>query len=108
MSADPTQIHQPPAGQPDQPAPSRLGWTVPVVCAVITALGAAYTTYSNHRTQSDIEALKANSEQQVAKIKADTERDIKQAELRAQENILRMQSQLAAYNDLRAKIAADE
>jgi hypothetical protein len=96
-SAEPTQTHADPKN-----------WATPVFCALITTLGVIFTAYSTHVTQSEIEVLKAKSEEQVVKIKSDTEYQIKQAELRSQENILRLTNQLDTEKDQRAKITAAE
>lgn len=83
-------------------------WAVPIICALIAAGGAVFSGYSNHKTQSDIEILKTNSEQQVTKIKTDTQREIAQSEFRSQENIVRLNGQLEAEKDLRAQTATNE
>ncbi|MCS3511249.1 hypothetical protein [Pseudomonas grimontii] len=109
MQNNSTQTNIPDAtAQHTQSAPFVKGWAIPVICTLITAAGAAYTAYSNHKTQSDIETLKVNSERDVIKIKTDTEWEIKQAELRSQENIIRLKNQLEAEKELRVKIAANE
>lgn len=84
------------------------GWAIPIFLSLITAAGAVYTAYSNHKTQTDIETLKANSERQITMIKMDTEKEIKLAELRSQENIIRLKNQLDAEKELRAQIAVNE
>lgn len=96
------------SGESDQTRAGLKGWATPVFCALITTLGVVFTAYSTHVTQSEIEVLKAKSEEQVVKIKSDTEYQIKQAELRSQENIIRLTNQLDTEKDQRAKITAAE
>ena len=52
--------------------------------------------------------MKTDSEQQITKIKSDTEKEIKLAELRSQEKILLLKNQFEAEKELRAKTAANE
>lgn len=96
-----------PNSQSGQPASFRLG-LVTLICTLITAVGAGYAAYLGHKTQSDVETLKTNSEQQVATIKANTEIAIKQAELRSQENLVRLKNLLEADKDQRTLIATSE
>ncbi len=70
---------------------------MPIILSVITAAGAAYTAYANQKTQAYIETLKANTAEQI-----------KMAELRSQENIIRLKDQLETEKDLRAQSAANE
>ncbi|UUQ64504.1 hypothetical protein NLK61_25390 [Pseudomonas fuscovaginae UPB0736] len=94
-------------------------WATPVFCSLITALGAAYTTYTDYKTKSYIEELKTKNEQEVAKVKADTEiqiakiksdteSKINQAELLSKTNILLLTSQIETNKEQRAKAAANE
>lgn len=91
-----------------KPNLSRQNWIVTIVCALITILGGVYTTYSNNRTQTEIEALKSKNDALIARMKADNEKDIRDAELRSQEKILSLKFQFENDRDMRAKSAADE
>lgn len=81
---------------------------IPIICALISTLGAAYSTYLNHSSQSEIETLKTQSEQQIIKVKTDTEKEIKLAELRSHENIIRLHAQLEAEREQRSQSSLKE
>ncbi len=84
-------------------------WTglITVLCAVTAAGGTIYTGIVSHDTQLAVETLRTHSEEQVAKIKANTEVAIKDAELRSKDNLLRLSGQIEADRERRAQNAGD-
>lgn len=93
---------------PEQALSSKHALLAAIVCALITTAGGVYTATSNSKSQTEIEALKRDAEQQIAKIKSDTERAIKESELKTQENVILLKEQFEQEKDKRAKTTAEE
>lgn len=97
-----------PSTQSSSTASCRAPWGVSIAGALIALAGTGYSAYSSKNSNIEIQALKTKSEEQIAKMKADTERELMEVELRAQENIIRLKAQLDADKESRTQRAADE
>ncbi|WP_156116669.1 hypothetical protein [Massilia sp. 9096] len=75
---------------------AKINW-VPIICSIVTVCGTIVTAYLTNGAKSSIESLKAQTQKQIREI-----------ELKSQADITRLRAQLDAEKDLRAQSVKNE